>query len=89
MELLELGWALVEGCGCLLEILALTTDVGAGVAGVRALRQRKERRAAGEPGAAGTGEEAGSGYERAMWVFLGLAALGAFLTGLVLWKWLR
>jgi hypothetical protein len=99
MEILELVFGLGEGCGCFLELLTLTADVGAGVAGMKARKKRKERRAAQEAGAAA--EPAGPlafpegqtrpapAHDRSTGVFLVLLVLGLILTGLTLWKWLR
>jgi hypothetical protein len=60
-------------------VAAAGSNVGAGVAGYRARKNRKER-LQGNPDAAGT---------RTFWIFLGLLFLGVFLTSLVVWKHLR
>ena len=52
VEIFELLFALVQGCGCFLEFMALGTNVGAGVAGAKAHRTgqlRREARERGEP----------------------------------------
>jgi hypothetical protein len=83
VEILELLFVLVQGCGCFLEVMALGTNVGAGVAGVKARRAgqvRREARERGEPAAPHNGW---------FWVFLGLLGTGLVLIGLTVWKYAR
>jgi hypothetical protein len=86
MELLEL-WqvleALVYGCGCFLEMTAAGANVGAGVAGYKAHQARKTRREA-----MGKGDPP-PGKNPALRAFIVLVIVGALLTALVAWKWLR
>jgi hypothetical protein len=99
MEILELIWVLVQGCGCFLDVLAFLGWVGAGGAGLQAGKKLKERRAAkvqnaakvqdGVPLSAQEQKVVPLVYERTMWVFLSLLVLAVVLTGLALWKWLR
>jgi hypothetical protein len=83
VELLELLFVLVQGCGCFLEVMALGTNVGAGVAGVKARRTGRLRREARERG------EPAAPYNGWFWLFLGLLATGLVLIGLTVWKYAR
>lgn len=77
--LLEL---LFRGSCCLIELLAASANVGAGVAGARAKRKLRERRQAKQQGATPppVGNEVGC--------FLALLMLGGILTILAVMKWL-
>jgi hypothetical protein len=83
VEILELLFALVQGCGCFLEVMALGTNVGAGVAGVKARRTRKIRREARERG------EPVAPHNGWFWAFLVLLAGGLVLLALTIWKYTR
>jgi hypothetical protein len=83
VEILELLYALIQGCGCFLEVMALGTNVGAGAAGVRAYRTGKTRREARERG------EPVAPHNGWLWAFLALLAAGTFLLGLTIWKYTR
>jgi hypothetical protein len=87
MEILEIGqllWALVEACGCFLEFMAVSSNVGAVATAVKASKQTKARRAARE-----SGQEVPQPATR-WWALFGvLLFLGALLTGLVFLKWTR
>lgn len=81
MEFLPIIEGLIYGCGCLLDIMAASSGVGAGVAGVQANQQRKNRKAAKERG------ETPPRNTATPWFVLLLIA--AILTGtLVLFKYL-
>ncbi len=82
-----MDWALVEllfqGSCCLMEILATSSNVGAGVAGVKARRRIKQRRQAIEEG---TPAPSSAGPIATFFVLL---ILGVILTVAVILKWLR
>jgi hypothetical protein len=83
VEILELLFALVQGCGCFLEVMALGSNLGAGVTGVKAHQTRKirnEARTRGEPTPPHNGW---------FWAFLALAVVGFVLVGLTIWKYAR
>jgi hypothetical protein len=50
MEILEILFALVQACGCVAEVMAVTSPVGAGISAVKVQKNRKERRAAQQAG---------------------------------------
>jgi hypothetical protein len=80
MEIIELLWALVQGCGCCLEFVALTADASA-VVGARSYW--KKRKAAED--------EPGTPPPRSEWRLAGLLTLtmlATALTVLVILKWL-
>ncbi len=83
MEILELVFALFQACGCFLEIMALGTNVSAGVAGVKAHRAGKVRREARERG------EPVPPHNGWLWAFVALVVVGTFLLGLTIWKYAR
>jgi hypothetical protein len=83
VEIFELLFALVQGCGCFLEIMALGTNAGAGYAGVKARRTGQQRRAARERG------EPDAPYNGWFWLFVLLLSLGLGLLGLTIWKYAR
>jgi hypothetical protein len=97
MEILELLFVLVQGCGCVLEVLAALGWAGAGGAGLQARKKLKERRAAnveraakvqeGVPLSAQEQKEVPFVFDRTMVLFLALLALAVVLTGLAFWKW--
>ena len=99
MEILEIIFAVLEGCGCLLELFAAASTVSAGAAGVKVREKLKQRRAAKQQGTAKEQEglafpakepdKTTWSYERTMWLFLVLVVLATFLVGSTLWKWLR
>jgi hypothetical protein len=82
MEVLDLLFVLIQGCGCFLEFMAVGSNVGAGVAAVKVQKVRKARqvaRAQGEPPPPDN---------RAVAALVALLFAAVFFTGLVLWKWL-
>lgn len=81
MEILEIIWALIQGCGCLLDVFAATSAVGAGVAGVKANQERKSGKAAKARG------EKSSQNKAAIW-FVALLFIAFFLVGLMFFKYL-
>jgi hypothetical protein len=83
MEILELVLGLVEVCGCFLELSAVGSGVGTGVAAVKARKEQVARKAARQ---AGNEPPPASRWTT---VFLLLLALTAFLAGMVAWKWSR
>lgn len=83
MEILEILYALTQACGCFLEVFAVGTNVGAGVAGVKAQKTRQLRRAAQEHG------EPTPPHNGWSWLFFGLLLVGLALLGLTIWKYTR
>jgi hypothetical protein len=80
VEILELLFALVEGCGCFLELFALGANVGTAASGTRYVRARRKAKREGKPK-----PEA----RVAVWLFWLLLPLALLLTGIVIWKWLN
>jgi hypothetical protein len=80
MELLELGWALFQGCGCFLEVMAVGSNAGAGYSAVRAVKLRRRRKDAEKSG------EAAPAHNPWLWVALALACASVFFLGLVIFK---
>jgi hypothetical protein len=82
-ELLDLGYVLVQACGCFLEFMAVGSTVGTGVSAVKVQKNKVARRAAQQAGEAPPPQTA---WRWAFWVLLGLSVL---LSGLVVWRWVR
>ncbi|MCS7047567.1 MAG: hypothetical protein NZO58_14515 [Gemmataceae bacterium] len=82
MEILEVVVALMNGCGCFLEMVAGVANFFAGWTGYRLRRELREHRDASEHG------EAAPAQPR-VWPFVLLVFSAVFLTGLVAFKWLR
>jgi hypothetical protein len=83
MEIAGLLELLFQGSCCLLEILALSADAGAGVAGVRAKRRINQRRASGDGGGPTQSPAA------AIAVFIALTVIGVVLTAFAIAKWVH
>jgi H+/Cl- antiporter ClcA len=83
VEIVELLFLLVQGCGCFLDMMALGTTVGTGAAGVKAYKSGVVRRRAQELG------EPTTPHNPWLWVFLCLLALCCFLVGLLVWRYAR
>jgi hypothetical protein len=81
MEILEVLYVLGQACGCFLEMAALTSGTGAGIAGYKAKKRRDQRQAA-----EGKGEEppAGNPY---WWLFVILIFATVFFVGLLVFKY--
>jgi hypothetical protein len=83
VEILELLFALAQGCGCFLEFMALGTNVGAGYAGVKARRTGRLRRTARERG------EPDVPFNGWFWAFIILLSMGLGILSLTVWKYAR
>jgi hypothetical protein len=83
MELLEFLFALGQGCGCLLEVLALTDLAGAAASGVKARKNQKARKQARKEG------REPPPVSPWVWVFWVLLAVGVLLLIFLLWVRLR
>lgn len=81
MEALELVYAAIQVCGCLAEVMAASSTVGAGVAGVKANQVRKKRKEAEARGEAPP-------VNNAAIVFCILLFIAIVLVGFVLFKYL-
>jgi len=82
MDILEIVFALIQGCGCFLDLCAAGSSVGAGVAGVKANQGRQLRKEAMRRG------EQPPANKAALWFVL-LLIIAASLVVLVLWKYSR
>jgi len=76
MEILELLFFGADGCGCLLEILALFANTGAATSGRSYVRKRRQVKEAG-----------GDPSQVRPLLFVALTFVGVALTVLVAWKW--
>jgi hypothetical protein len=83
VEVLEVIFTLIQACGCFLDIMTVGTNVGAGVAGVKAYHAHKVRRKAQERG------EPIAPNNRWVLVFLALLSAGLLLLCLTVWKYAR
>lgn len=82
MEIFEVLWAIVQGCGCFLELFAASSSAAAGAAAYQANKDRKARKAAQAEGTQPPSR-------LALWLFLAFLFLAVFSAGLIVWKWVR
>jgi hypothetical protein len=81
MEILELIYALIQACGCFLEVAALGSSAGAGVAGYKAKQSEQARKQA-----EAKGEEPPPRNPYWIW-FVALIFVAVFLVGLLFFKY--
>jgi hypothetical protein len=82
MEPFELGYALLQACGCALEVMAVTTPVGTGVAAVKVQKNRKARRLANQAGEVPPPPATAWWWALAVFLFASV-----FFIGLVIYKY--
>jgi hypothetical protein len=81
VEILEILYALTQFCGCMLELFALGTGAGAGVAGYKAKKTSDARKEALAKG------EAPPLYNPYWFLFVVLVGVAVFCVGLLFFKY--